>query len=512
MVEALDDTPLVELCQGSKSFGATRALRDVSFAVLAGEVHVLAGENGAGKSTLIRIVSGAHTDFEGALKVDGRATRFRGPEDAARAGIATIHQELCLVGPMSVADNLLSGIDRGSTFGLLDHRWRQREARRILAAADLPLDPTLPVEALPLSERQLLEIARALASDARIIVMDEPTSALSEREAALLFDRIDRLRQQGKGIVYISHRMEEIYRVADRITVLRDGRLIRTARAAELGRDELVRAIAGREVDGPSRREPAVSGKAALTVRDVLLPDPVRPTRPILDGISLEVRAGEVLGIAGVRGSGRSELLHAIFGSYGPLPSGRIELGGTPTQLGSPTAAIERGVVLLAADRQSSIVGDMSVAHNTTLSSLKPLSRLGWIDGARERSAVAAMITRLDIVASSPNAPAATLSGGNQQKVALSRCLLTKPRVLLLDEPTRGIDIGAKAEIYELIARLTGEGLAVLLVASEMDELIELSHRVLVLHQGRQAALLTGDELTRTRILATAMGGTSEAA
>jgi ABC-type sugar transport system ATPase subunit len=508
----VDDTPLLELCEGSKSFGATRALQDVSFSVLAGEVHVLAGENGAGKSTLIRILSGAHTDFAGTLKVDGRAARFRGPEDAARAGIATIHQELCLVGPMSVADNLLSGIDRGSTFGLLDHRRRQRKARRILAAADLPLEPNLPVEALPLSERQLLEIARALGGDARVIVMDEPTSALSEREAARLFDRIDELRKQGKGIVYISHRMEEIYRVADRITVLRDGRLIRTARTAELGREELVRSIAGRDIDRPRRPESALSSHIALTVRDLQLSDPERPDRRILDGISLEVRAGEVLGIAGLRGSGSSELLHAIFGSYGPLPGARIELGGATAPLEGPAAAIEHGVILLAADRHSSIAGDMSVAHNTSLSSLKQLSRLGWIDGSRELAAVAAMIAKLGIVASSPRAPAATLSGGNQQKVALSRCLLTQPKVLLLDEPTRGIDVGAKAEIYQLIADLTDEGLAVLLVASEMEELIELSHRVLVLHQGRSAAVLAGEELTRTRILAAAMGGTSEAA
>jgi ABC-type sugar transport system ATPase subunit len=238
----------------------------------------------------------------------------------------------------------------------------------------------------------------------------------------------------------------------------------------------------------------------------------MRPARRILDGISLEVHAGEVLGIAGVRGSGCPELLHAIFGSYGRLPAGRIELGGVPTPLGSPTEAIERGVVLLAADRQSSVVGDMSVAHNTSLSSLKQLSRLGWIDGARERSEVDDMIAELGIVTSSPTAPTATLSGGNQQKVALSRCLLTKPRVLLLDEPTRGIDVGAKAEIYQRIARLTGDGLAVLLVAAEMNELIELSHRVLVLHRGRRAALLEAEQLTRARILAAAMGGTSEAA
>lgn len=504
--------PLVELRDISKSFGATEALRRVSFDVLPGEVHVLAGENGAGKSTLIKILSGVHQDYEGSLWCSGRKVRFAGPPDAARAGIATIHQELSLVGPMTVTDNLLLGAETGSVLGLLSHRERARQTKQILSSVGLALDPNRPVEALPLADRQLLEIAKALHRKARVIVMDEPTSALSEREAEGLFERIEQLRRDGKGIVYISHRMEEIFRLADRFTILRDGQCIRSAQARDMTRDELVRTIAGRDVttSTPSLAQP--TGPVALRLTDVVIADPSRPGRRWVDGVSLEVAAGEVVGLAGLRGSGTSALLHGVFGSHGLLSAGSLRLGEQTASLRSPADAIAAGVLLLAADRSSSVVTALSVEHNTSLSSLPRLSRWGWVDRTKERNAVRELVDRLGVVAPSLAAPVSTLSGGNQQKVALARCLLTEPRVLLLDEPTRGIDVGAKADVYELIRQLSGEGVAVVLVASEMEELIELSHRVLVLYEGRQAALLERAQLSRDRILRAAMGAASEAA
>ncbi len=489
---------LVELCNVSKSFGSTRALDGVSFQVRPGEVHVLAGENGAGKSTLIRILSGAIVDYEGALSIEGQSVRFAGPADAVRAKIATIHQELSLVGPMTVADNLALG-SRGRSWWRREPAVERTRARQLLAEMRLDVDPDTSVDALPLSVQQQLEIGRALERGARVIVMDEPTSALGEPEAERLFERVRELRQRGAAIVYISHRMEEIFRLADRITVLRDGKHVLTAPAAELDRGKLVEAMIGRALGAATARRAASERDVALQVRDL--------THGSLKQISFELRRGEILGVAGLAGSGASTLLHALFGSLPGAVAGSICLDGVSFSPHSPRTSIAGGIVLLGNDRRLSLVPELTIAENTTLSSLARWSRWGVIARRAEQAAALGTLKRLDVRgASDLGLPVRALSGGNQQKVALGRCLLTQPRVLLLDEPTRGIDVGAKADVYTLVSELARSGVSVLFVASEMEELLALSDRVIVLARGRLVDELGAAELSRERILASAMG------
>ncbi len=453
----------------------------------AGEVHVLAGANGAGKTTLLRILCGVIRPDAGHIRVGGQTRRFASPQDARRAGIAAIHQELSLVGPLSVADNLL--LDEPGAFGWLRPRARRTRAEAMLAPMSLALDVDTPVERLPLSTRQLLEIARALAHHARVVVMDEPTSALSEREAERLFAEIDTLRARGTAILYISHRMEEIYRLADRITVLRDGRCVASAAPAELDAGALVRAMVGRDV-AKSARHSAASGRARVEVRDLRLGDAK---------LSLRVDRGEVVGVTGRRGSGVASLLSALF------ERATLRIDGRELTLRDPRRAIAAGVILIHGDRGRSLVAPLGVRDNASLSSLARFGRV-WIDRAREAGAVRASLERLGAVYASLDAPVWQLSGGNQQKVALARGLLTAPKLLLLAEPTRGIDVAAKEDVYRLVAELAAGGTAVVLSSSESEELARICDRVLVLSDGRITAELAGDALTREGIVAASLG------
>ena len=492
--------PRIELRGVSQRFGAIRALDRVSLAVEAGEIHVLAGENGAGKSTLIRILSGAITDYEGELLVGGRAQRFDSPADARTAGIATIHQELSLVESLSVADNLALG-SRGSPLDpYLPERARVR-AQEQLAVVGLEVDPRRLVGELPLGERQLVEVARALGEQASVLIMDEPTSALSEPEVRLLFSRTKRLRDQGTAIVFISHRLEEIYAIADRITVLRDGAVVARGRAEELGRRELIAAMVGRELGEPTALREAPSTEVLLAVRDLRAWD---PSGERVRGVSFTLRRGEILGLTGLRGSGAPEVLGALVGVE--AATGAIELAGRPYRPADPRGAIMVGMVLVGNDRRLSVFPELSVADNLTLSSLERWSRWGWLDHGRAAEATTRLVARLGVVTASAGSAARTLSGGNQQKVALGRCLLCEPRVLLLDEPTRGIDVGAKTQVHALIRQAVEEGLGAVVVSSELDELFELSDRVLVLSEGRVAVELERREYSRERVLAAAMG------
>jgi ribose transport system ATP-binding protein len=494
---------LFELSRVSKWFGATRALGDVDFDVRAGEVHVLAGENGAGKSTLIKILSGVYSDFDGTLSVAGVPQRFRTPADAVRAGLATIHQELSLIGAMSVTDNLLLG-RAGRFYDWIDRRERGEAARAMLAALSIEVDPDAAVESLPLGTRQLIEIARALALDARVIVMDEPTSALGESECERLFERIGALLERGAGIVYISHRIEEIYRLAHRITVLRDGARVCTEQAAALPRAELIRAMTGAELAERGARRSSTRGERLLRVEGLCVHD----QRVMVQDVSFTLQRGEVLGVAGLEGSGASELLHGAFGSVA-RSAGSVRIEADTLVASSPSHAIENGLILLGSDRASSVVRELGVAANLVLSSLRDCSRFGWFDRARELATARELIARLSIATASPFTPAGALSGGNQQKVAFGRCLLARPRVLLLDDPTRGIDVGAKAQVYTLIDELAGSGLGIVLRSSELDELRLLCDRVLVMFRGSIALELAGGDFSRERVLHAAMGGTA---
>ena len=520
--------PLVELRRVSKSFGATRALDDVTFAVRAGEIHVLAGENGAGKSTLIRVLSGVITEHEGELLVNGERARFRDTRDAARAGIATIHQELSLVGSMTVAENLaLAGARGASMFAWARRADDVRAAREILRGVDLDVAPDALVETLLLAAQQLLEIARALARDARVLVLDEPTSALSEPEAERLLARVEKLAEAGCGVVYISHRMEENDRLADRVTVLRDGRVVASRPASELSRAELVALMMGTAA-APLPEPPSSSTRAsseappspvseaspppaidassraaggrvaavapALEVRGLQLAVPgVSP----LHDVSFEVGRGEIVGLAGLRGSGASETLAALFGAFGARARGDVRLAGAPFALASPARSIDQGLVFLANERRKTVLPDLDITENITLSSLARLAEYGLLRLKGEALIAGKMTARLPVSAPSLRTAAGALSGGNQQKVALLRCLAAGPKVLLADEPTRGVDIGAKGDIHRALGELAAEGMGLVVVTSELPELLSLCDRIVVLWRGRVAASLKKKDFSR---------------
>lgn len=499
-------SPLARMKSITKRFGAVTVLDDVSFEVLASEVHVLAGENGAGKSTLIKILAGIHTEFEGSIEYRGKEVRRHSPLEASALGVAVIHQELSLIGPMSVADNIFLG--RTPTRGgfVCDAR-QHEEALHWVRQLGLEIDVRQPVEQFPIALQQLIEIAKALSQNARVIVMDEPTSALNAPEVDKLFALIHDLKQRGCGIVYISHKMEEIERIADRITVLRDGRCIGAAPASELPRSRFIQWMVGRELGEqfPSRKPH--SGRERLRLENFSVFPRGFSERPAVENVTLGVKAGEILGVGGLQGSGASELFLGLFGAYGKSFRGSAELDGRHVGFASPRQAIDAGVALLTNDRKATgLVLPLSIIANTTLASLRECSHAGWRCSVREREAAAAVLSPLQLRAASLDLDVGVLSGGNQQKVAIAKWLQTKPKVLLLDEPTRGIDIAAKREIYQLMGQWTAEGIAILLITSEMPELLGLSDRIVVLHRGEITAEFSREQATPEAILAAAMG------
>jgi ABC-type sugar transport system ATPase subunit len=506
---------LVEFKGIGKCFGANRVLEDVSFDLRAGEVHILAGENGAGKSTLIKILAGIHTDYEGGITVRGRPVRFSGPHDANRMGISVIHQEMSLVESMSVSDNIHLGRESARFGNLwLDRGAQTRRTLDLCRELDLELsaaDLERPVEQFPLSAKTRMEIAKALVFDARILVMDEPTSALNRSEVEKLFTLIRAVRGRGCGIIYITHRMEEIYRVADRITVLRDGKWVGTAESGDCPESRLIQWMIGRDLSGQSRsaapQTRADGAPPALEIAGLRVPHPIRGRPDAISDFSVAVRAGEIVGIAGLQGSGSSELFQAIFGAYGAVCEGSLSIGGRAFRPESPAKSIGRGVAYLTADRKGTgLVLGMSVGDNISLASLPRTSPGGLLRPRQERLRAERQAKALQIRLASLDQPAGTLSGGNQQKVVLAKWLETQPAVLLLDEPTRGVDIGAKQEIYSLMNQWTRLGMAILLVSTELPELLLLSDRVLALHRGRVTAEFSRAEATPGNIMAAAMG------
>jgi ABC-type sugar transport system ATPase subunit len=491
-----------------KAFGGVPVLRGVDFDLRAGEVHVLAGENGAGKSTLIKILAGVHTEYEGEIRMAGRPVRFRSRHEASGRGISVIHQELSLVNAMSVVDNLFLGEECVRAGFWVDNGAQRARARALLAPLGLDVDLFRPVEDYPVSTRQMIEIAKALAFNARVFVMDEPTSALTDPEVERLFEIIGDLKRRGCGIIYISHRLEEIYRVADRITVLRDGEHIGTAPAAELPQPKLVAWMVGREISQHFPERPSRFGAERLAVRDFSVPDPVGIGRRVVEDVSFSVRAGEVLGFAGLQGSGNSELFNGLFGAYGRLGGGTVRLDGRPLAPTSPSRSIREGLALLTNDRKrTGRVGSLTIRENITLASLPRFSPGGWLRRGREAEAGERHRGSLAIRSASLEQEVLELSGGNQQKTVLAKWLETQPKVLLLDEPTRGVDVGAKHDIYELMNAWTAQGMAILLITSEMPELLAMSDRIVVMHRGRIAGEF-GRGASQEEILRAAMGGT----
>lgn len=497
---------LARLSGITKRFDGVTVLQNAQFELHGGEVHALAGENGAGKSTLIKILAGVHTEFEGRIEINGREVRPQTPVEANRLGVAVIHQELSLIGPMSVADNIfLNRMPTRAGFVRTAEQWTN--AAHWVRQLGLDIGVRRPVEEFPIAVQQLIEIAKALSQNARIIVMDEPTSALNAPEVEKLFSRIQSLKQQGCGIVYISHKMEEIERIADRITVLRDGRWIGTAPTAQLPMPKLIQWMVGREMGEQFPRHKGCPGEERLRLENLSVYPNGFSRKPAVQNVSLSVHAGEILGLGGLQGSGASDLFLGLFGARGHATRGQVHIDGKETRFASPREAIESGVALLTNDRKASgLVMSQSIIANSTLAGIRELSPAGWRQPARERAAAEHTTSLMGLRAASLDLDVSALSGGNQQKVALAKWLQIRPRLLLLDEPTRGIDIAAKREIYHLMDHWTSQGIAILLITSEMPELLSLSDRIVVLHRGRVTAEFSRAQATPDAVLAAAMG------
>jgi rhamnose transport system ATP-binding protein len=497
--------PLLEVRDIEKAFPGVRALSGVSFDVCAGEVHALLGENGAGKSTLIKIVSGVYQPDLGSILVNGTKVHFSTPDDARRAGVATIYQELLLFPELSVAENIFLGHAPLAGAGRIDWRAMRAEAERLLDSLEIDdLSPDQIVGALTVGNRQRVEILRALSHDARILIMDEPTAALTESDVTRLFDVVRRLKRRGVGIVYISHRLDEIFAIADRVTVLRDGAYVGSREVADTNVAELVQMMVGRRIESLFPKTAAPIGAPVLEARDLV-------RRPLTKGVSLTVRSGEIVGLAGLVGSGRSELAQTLFGMT-PAESGEVRLNGESVRIDSPETARAKGIAYVPEDRGTQgLVRGMSVLHNFSLAALGSLSRAGFIDRASERRMAEAGVARFSVKTSSVDEIAGRLSGGNQQKIVLGKWLANNPKLLILDEPTRGIDVGAKAEIHRLMSQLAGEGVAILMISSELPEVLGMSDRVLVMREGRLAAEFDRAEATSEAVGAAMMGGASSA-
>ncbi|RBQ15437.1 sugar ABC transporter ATP-binding protein [Spongiactinospora rosea] len=478
-----------------KRFPGVRALSGVDFSVRAGEVHCLLGQNGAGKSTLIKILAGAHRPDEGTVTLGGEQVRMAGPPDAIRLGVATIYQELDLVDGLSVAENVFLGHEH-ATFGFTRRRAANRAAAALLARLGHPeISPAMEVGRLAPAGKQVVSMARALSHDARVIVMDEPSAALAHDEVRGLFRVIRELTAQGVAVVYISHRLEEIREIGDRVTVLKDGR---TAAAGLPARDtptgRIVSLMTGRKVEYvfPPRRV-AAFGAEVLRVEDLTVPG-------VCSGVSFSVRAGEIVGLAGLVGSGRTEIAEAVYGARGS--TGRVYVDGRPVRRGGVKRAVKLGMGLAPEERKAqALLLEESLARNITLGSLPRYSRLGWLDRRRERADAAGQIKALDIRPPDPDRPVRTLSGGNQQKAVLARWLINGRRLLLLDEPTRGVDVGARAELYAVIRGLTDAGIGVLLISSEVPEVLGLADRVLVIREGAVVHQADAADLDEHRVL-----------
>jgi D-xylose transport system ATP-binding protein len=489
-----------------KEFPGVRALDGVSLTLGKGEFHALVGENGAGKSTLMKVLSGVypHGTFEGEILVDDTPRHFSGVRDSEAAGIAIIFQELSLVKELTVGENIFLGREP-SRFGVIDWSELYHRASKLLSDLNLSIDPRAKVATLGIGHQQLVEIAKALSQNARILVLDEPTAALTDGEVETLFEILRKLKAKEVGLVYISHKLDEVFRISDRITVLRDGRTVAAYTSSEATKEAVIAAMVGREVGEIFPETKHDLGDIALEVGGLTVYSD--SGKKLVDNVSFGVRQGEVLGVAGLMGAGRTELLSAIFGAWPGKYEVEIAIESRPVIIASPTDAIAHGIGFVTEDRKRfGLILDQTILDNMTLAALRSISGRILTHRPRETAAAAAPIKTLGIKAPSPMAVTNTLSGGNQQKVVLGKWLLTNPKILFLDEPTRGIDVGAKQEIYAEIHKLASEGLAIILVSSELPEVLGLSDRVIVLHEGRMTDDFTRKEATPDKVMAAATG------
>ncbi len=493
---------LLSIQRIAKRYPGVQALADVSFDVRQGELLAVVGENGAGKSTLMKILAGVIPDYEGELALRGTPVRFAGTRDAETAGISIIHQELNLVEQLSAAANIFLGREKRNRFGLLDQAAMDREAARLLDDLECTIDARRPVGELRVGDQQLVEIAKALSIAADVLIMDEPTSALTESEVARLFRVIERLRQRGVTILYISHKMDEVFKLADRIVVLRDGRLVDVVERAAATPRGITHLMVGREIEETDLSRPQIRGDKVLEVRNLSLPWPRHARRWRLEDISFDLHRGEIVGVAGLMGAGRTELLECLFGASDVRPSGSIRLDGKPVDFKHPAEAKRAGIALVTEDRKRfGLFAEMNVGQNVTVCTLDQATRGGLLSGRVEAKQARHIVKRLGVKTAGIEARITSLSGGNQQKAIIGRWLLTEPKILLLDDPTRGVDVGAKAELYRLMDALCREGLGILVTSSELPELLTVCDRILVLCEGRLTAELSRAEATEQRIM-----------
>ena len=491
--------PLLEMSGVIKTFPGVRALDNASLTVYPGRVMALLGENGAGKSTLMKVMTGIYKKDSGSLKYLGKETEFNNTRDSQQQGISIIHQELNLIPELSIAENIFLGREPVSRFGRIDWNKMMKEASRLLAMLDVDCSPSTPVGKLSIGVQQMVEIAKVLSFSSQVIVMDEPTDALTDRETESLFRVIRQLRSDGKGIVYISHRLQEVFQVCDDATIMRDGRFIEQAPVSELTEDRIIERMVGRSLE---EQYPAIdSSPGDLTLKVDQL------NAPGIHDISFRLREGEILGVSGLMGAGRTELMKALYGENA-VTSGRIEVAGQPASIQKPSEGLASGIAYISEDRKGDgLISGLSVRDNMSLCSLSQFTaRSGKIDRSKEHDSVKQFIDRFNIKTPSEHQLIGNLSGGNQQKVSIAKGLMTHPKVLILDEPTRGVDVGAKKEIYQLINEFKRRGMSILLVSSDMPEVLGMSDRIMVMHEGRITGEFSRNEATQEKLMRCAVG------
>lgn len=493
-----------------KEFPGVKALKDVTFSCRRGEVHGLVGENGAGKSTLMKVLSGVHPHptYDGDIFIKGERMRFTGTREAERAGIAIIHQELNLISELTVAGSMFLGREPvRPPFRFIDTKKMNADAEKYLSSFNMKIDPNTLVKDLSVGRQQMVEIAKSLSINADVLVLDEPTSALTETEVEYLYQVVRGLKVKNVTMIYISHKLEEIFEICDRVTVLRDGETVGTYDIGDLDRDKLVSLMVGRDLTNLYPERNVSMGDEVLRVKDLSVAHPFLPGERIVSGVSFSARRGEVLGISGLMGSGRSELVTALFGAFPSDMQGEVFIEGRRVQVKSPRKAIKDGLGLVTEDRKRfGLVLMMSVGENITLACLDTLSKLQWVLKNKEMECIDRYFQELNIKAANHRVAVNTLSGGNQQKVIIAKWLANSPKILILDEPTRGVDVGARFEIYQIINKLAEAGVCIIMVSSEMQEVLGMSDRILVMHEGRLTGEFSREEATQENIMACATG------
>lgn len=493
----MEANPVISVAGVTKTFSGVTVLKNVDFDIYPGEVHALLGENGAGKSTLVKIISGVHTPTHGKIFLENKQVKISNPHTARQLGIALIHQEPLTFPDLDVTENIFAGNTRDGRKALIDWKKKRQQARVLLDSLELKIDENAPVKGMPIADQQMVEITCALSTNAKVIIMDEPTAALSQGEVKTLFEIINKLKKQGKAIVFIGHRLEEIEAIADRVTVLRDGEKVGERFMRDINIDQIVQMMIGRTVKELIGKEEVEIGKVRLEVKNLSLPGK-------FENISLNVRSGEIVGMAGLVGAGRTDVCQAIFGIL-PAQSGEILIDGEPAQIKSPAQAISRGIALVPEDRAiSGLLMPFTIERNMTFATLGQISKGGFVNSAKEDKVVDQYVKDLQIKLRDTNQEVRELSGGNQQKVVLAKWLMTQPEILILDEPTRGVDVGAKAEVYKLISILARSGKAILMVSSELHEIMQLSDRVYVMCEGKMTGEFARHELNDEQIMTAA--------